>query len=205
MTSFSELSNTQQHIIRKGRKESKRNYIESNHIEGNSSDSSSEDNFKPCKYDNRYLIAHDSSSQLKYSFRLKDSPEEIISPYINEDGVACVDFGKEVFLHVIVSQQMYGDSKSNTKLSKRAYEWTKELPENAYVIGELDGVDLNDRYYFDPDSETFFLKTPRGEVKYKTVLPNINGTRKYFSLMDINGNYHSFNYYKIILELRDRN
>lgn len=151
-----------------------------------------------CKFNDDYEISYDDSFDLKFRFRLRSS-EDVINPHINSDGVACVTLNnREEFLHVIVSTQMFEHNRSSTRMIKRTYEYIDNLPETAFQIKQVLNIDLNERYYYDPESENIYLRNSRGSEKYKIVNPSANGTCKQYSILTVDGTYKRISSYKLI-------
>lgn len=200
-SSYNSKSNSQKEVIRKGRRLAKQQFT----YDAITLDEDKKPLFMKLEYNPQYELACDPLSAMKYYIR-KVGTSEIIEPYINMDGLACITINnKEEYLHAVISQQIYKGSKSSSKVPKREYEYLDELPPRAFRINTLDGVDINERYFFDPEEEIILLQTARGAIRYKLVnIRNVGASSRYYHLLDRGGSYHSFSYYKVLPELKAR-
>ena len=129
---------------------------------------------------------------IDYHIRRVDDHSDV--PIIfTEDGYAAIKIDRNhlEFLHIIVANTLR--TKSHP-IARRSYEYVDTLPDGCVDITEVNGYTIaEDRYKFDPLSETVYLKCARGG-KWKVVNPVNSGTNRNISLQKADGVHRQFTY-----------
>lgn len=152
-------------------------------------------------YPNYEVSCDDTNPYNRYTIR-HTKTHHIIPIWYTEDGYAVVtlDETKVEFLHIIVTETLRNKGRAT---SRRTYDYVDTLPDTCVKLVEYNGVMISDRYWYDPTTETVYLKTARGG-KYKVVNPFNNGSNRGISIQNADGVHKQFGYRSFIREMRSR-